>query len=676
MEKELTERLLEFLRRYYEDEVATLAQRYPKEQQSLSIDYKDLWQYDPAIADDLQNHPQQILNYLEQALANFDLPVDVDLSDARARIYNLPETIDVAEVSRTSNLGNLVAVSAQVEKVTKVKPRVEEAAFECQRCGTQTVVSQPTEQIQEPHECQGCERQGPFRLKESKSEFTDYQVARLQQPPERASGGSGPGIDMELREDLIKEIEAGDRVTATGILELKDDLRQNKKTTFNLQLRGNAVETEESDYEDIEVEDCLDEIRAIANGEQGDPYDLLIDSINPEHKGDRHIKLAIALQLFGGWSRVPPSGSRIRGDSHMLLIGGPGCGKSSFLEAVDSIAPRSTYASGKGASAPGLTAAAVPDDFGDTEWSLQAGALVLADGGIACIDEIDKVKEDAVSSMHDALEGQQVRVNKAGINARLRARTALLAAGNPRDGRFDEFEPIAQQIDLTPTLLSRFDLIFLVRDRPDEERDREVIEHMRRARRAASKQAHEKPLTDEERESVEPAIERDLLRAYIAHAREACEPVLLDEEAEQYLTDEFQALRQANDEDGPVPVTYRSLEAVERLAEASARVRLDDEVRVEDVERAFNLVKKSMRQVGIDPDSNEFDADVVETGQSMSQRERRKAIIEVLESKDDASLEELDEMLDISRKKLESAVESLKKRAQIYEPEEGVLRTL
>jgi len=665
---ELTDDLIDFLRRYYSDEVGQLAQRYPREQKSLDVDFDDLYRYDPQIADDLRSHPREVLEYFEEALRLYDLPVDINLSQAHVRIHNLPddEVLDVAAVPRHENIGKFLGVSAQVQKVSAVKPRIVEAVFECQRCGTTTEIHQAGDQLQEPHECQGCERQGPFRLDSSRSTWTDHQFARVQQPPERTQGGEGETIDVHLEDDLIQEFDAGDRVTLTGVLDIEEPGKDQTRD-FDTNVDGHSVVREESSYEDIDVSEHLDEIEAIASGEYGDPYDLLIQSVNPEHKGDEDVKLAIALQMFGGWSR----GGQKRGDSHILLMGDPGCGKSTFLQAVDELAPRSTYASGKGATAAGLTAAAVADDFGDTEWGLEAGALVLADGGVACIDEIDKVNDNAVSSLHDALESQKVRVNKAGINATLNSRTALLAAGNPKEGRFDPYQPRAQQLDLGPTLMSRFDLMFMVSDSPDRETDQEVIDHMMRSRWATAKKELGKELTEEEQRTVEPAIPREVLRAYIAYAKEEVTPYIRpeNEEVQQLLREEFLKLRLANadEEDNPVPVTYRQEEAIERLAEASARVRLDDEVRKEDIERALSLVRKSMEQVGIDPETGEYDADVVETGQSKSQRDRRKQVLAIIEDQDGTTVEEVADIMVQDEQKVEHDIEALKENGRIYE---------
>jgi replicative DNA helicase Mcm len=318
-----------------------------------------------------------------------------------------------------------------------------------------------------------------------------------------------------------------------------------------------------------------------------------------------------------------------------------------------------------------MTASAVADDFGDTEWGLEAGALVLADGGIACVDEIDKMQPDAVSSMHDALESQQVRVNKAGINATLNARTALLAAGNPEHGRFDPFQPKAQQIDLSPTLMSRFDLLFMVSDNPDEERDRDVIDHMIRSRNAAAKYTLGEELDAAERQYIEPAIDPAVLRAYIAHAKETCFPILEDEAVQRRLREYFVGFRNTNqNEDNPVPITYRQEQAIERLAEASARVRLSDTVEMDDIERAVKLVETSMRQVGYDPDTGQFDVDIVETGQSLSQRKRRQRLLTMLEEMNGATIEELIEKAEDyspDSEALKHDIRTLKDQGRIYE---------
>lgn len=671
---ELVEQTQEFLQRYYSDDIAELARKYPRDQKSLYVDWEELFQFDPDLADDYLNHPDDVRDAMEEALRLYDLPVDISLGQAHVRVYNVDQVLSVDEVSRHENIGSLLGVRGQVGKVSGVKPRLEHAVFECQRCGAETEATQYGEEIREPHQCESCERQGPFKLDPERSDFVDHQFARLQQPPETAKGGSGEHIDVHLEDDLIKEFKAGDRVTLTGTLET-EDLESADSRNFDTNIDADAVVREESDYEDIEIEEHLDEISKIASGERGDPYELLVDSINPKHRGDRDIKLAVALQLFGGWAHEYPDGSRDRGDFHVLLLGDPGCGKSTFLRYVDEIAPRSTYASGKGATAAGMTAAAVSDDFGDTEWGLEAGALVLADGGIASVDEIDKMQSDAVSSMHDALESQRVHVNKAGINATLNARTSLLAAGNPKHGRFDQYEPIADQIGLGPTLLSRFDLMFMVNDQPNPEKDEEVVNHMVESRQAAAKYTRGEELTEEDEQRIEPAIDRDVMRAYIAYAKEECYPKIEDESVKRRLSEFFVGFRNSGDDESPVPVTFRSVEGIQRLAEASARVRLSDTIERKDVERAIDLVTTSMKQVGYDPEARKFDADIVETGQSKSQRDRRTEIMDLVKELGGTTRAEvLDRLDDFEKKKVEHDIDKLLETGDLFERSSGVLR--
>lgn len=679
---DLTDDLIRFFDTYYRDEVAELAQRYPQERTTIEISYRDLFQADPEVAEDYLQAPEEINQYLDEALAQYDLPVDIDLSGAHVRVGDLPDdhvrSPDTA--SRNNLIGSATGVEGQVTKCTQPKPRVETAAWECQRCGTINNIPQGGETLQEPHECEGCERQGPFNVNENLSTWTNHQLMRVQEPPEQSGTGQGATIDLHIENDLINSAEPGDRITAAGHIET-EELEAGDDLDVGTYLNASAIDCEDTSYDEIDVEQHLDEIEAIAAGKRGDPFELWVDSIKPSHYGDEHIKEAITLQLFEGWAR----GDR-RGSSHILLMGDPGCDKSGFLEFVDELAPRSAYASGKGTTTAGLTAGAVADDFGDQEWSLKAGAMVLADEGVACIDELDKIDDEAVSSLHGALESQVVRIQKI-INAELTCRTSLLAAGNPKFGRFDQFQPIGEQIDVPPTLMSRFDLMFMVSDQPDMERDKEIMQHKSTASRAAAKKELGKELSEAEKESINPVISPAVMRAYIAHAKQTVTPYIReDSEAEELLHQEFLKIRFANDgdDDAAVPITWRKQEALERLAEASARVRLDDEVIVEDVERALRLVKKSMRQVGMDPENSQFDADIVETGTSKTQRDRIrniKGILTDLESQYEAGapLEEVYEeasALGLDEGDVDGEIKNLKDKGDVYESKNDHFRVV
>jgi len=677
---ELIDKAEKFYRNYCSDQIAVLAQKYPKDQKSLHVDWRDLYRFDSDLADDVLSHPEQLTEMFEEALRLYDLPVPVDFADAHVRFENLPEehTYQIGE-TRHDHLGDYLALSGQVTKRTAIRPKAVEAAFECQRCGTLTRIPQTDGEMEEPHECQGCERQGPFRLNTEQSQFVDHQMVRIRQPADQAQGAEGQSIDVVLEDDITGRLESGDRVTIQGKLKL-DQKDTDDTAAFDTYLDGHAVEVEQTDFEEIDVSDYRDEIQEIADN---DPIDTLTDSLAPKLRGMEDEKLAIVLQLFSGTKSYYPDGSVDRGDFHVLLLGDPGCGKSSLLRAVEKIAPRSTYASGKGASAAGMTGAAVRDDFGDTEWGIEAGALAVANKGVACVDEIDKVDDDAVQSLHNALESQTIEISKAGINASLQAETALLAAGNPKYGRFDQYEPMAEQIDLGPTLLSRFDLMFMLTDEPDPDEDDKIAKHMIESRRNANRYTHDDTVDESDLDRICLGIDRDVMRAYIAYAKQNVQPTIT-ENLDERISDWYTTLRNANDQsDSPVPVTPRKLEALERLAEASARARLSDVVEKEDVERVAQLVLESMRQVGVDPDSGEFDADVVETGMSKSQRDRVKSvksIVEELEAEYEAGAPHEDVLhramdVGIDKDKAEYEIDRLKEKGEMYEPRTDHYRT-
>ena len=390
---DLIERFGEFYRNYYHDEIGELALKYPNERRSLYIEWGDLYRYDPNIADDFVAQPGQMLEYAEEALRLHDKPVDVKLGNAHVRVRGLADQTGIRDI-RADHVGNLVAVQGIVRKATDVRPKMQEAAFECQRCGTLTRIPQSGGGFQEPHECQGCERQGPFGINFDQSEFVDAQKLRIQESPEGLRGGETPqAIDIHIEDDITGKVTAGDHVTATGVLHLDQQENQGQKSAiFDFYMEGLSIEVEDEQFEEMDITE-EDERAIIELSSAPDLYEKMIDSLAPSIYGYREEKLAIIMQLFSGVRKELPDGSKIRGDLHMLLIGDPGTGKSQLLQYIRNLAPRSVYTSGKGSSSAGLTAAAVRDDFGDgQQWTLEAGALVLADQGIAAIDELDKMR--------------------------------------------------------------------------------------------------------------------------------------------------------------------------------------------------------------------------------------------------------------------------------------------
>jgi replicative DNA helicase Mcm len=339
------------------------------------------------------------------------------------------------------------------------------------------------------------------------------------------------------------------------------------------------------------------------------------------------------------------------------------------------------------------TAAAVRDDFGEgQQWTLEAGALVLADQGVAAVDELDKMRSEDQSAMHQALEQQEISISKAGINATLKSRCSLLGAANPTYGRFDEYEPVGEQIDLEPPLISRFDLIFTVTDKPDKEKDQQLAEHIIKTNYAGELNTHRVSVTtsnvsqqevDNVTEEVVPEIDPELLRKYVAYAKRNCYPTMT-EEAKEAIRDFYVDMRTQGSDDSAVPVTARKLEALVRLAEASARIRLSDRVTTEDTDRIIAIVQSSLEDVGMDPETGELDADMVEAGTSKSQRDRIKNVKGIIrelqeEYEDGAPYDQVLERAEtggIERSKAEHEIQKLKDRGDIYEPKTDHLRVV
>ncbi|WP_418280580.1 LAGLIDADG family homing endonuclease [Halorubrum sp. DTA98] len=394
--QDLTERFIQFYRNYYRDEIGTLAQRYPNEQRSLYVDYDDLYQFDRDLAEDFRTKPDQMREYAEEALRLYDLPADVSLGRAHVRVENLPENIDIRGIRvHDDHIGTLVSVQGIVRKATDVRPKVTEAAFECQRCGTMTYIPQTDGGFQEPHECQGCERQGPFRVNFDQSEFIDSQKLRIQESPEGLRGGETPqSIDVDIEDDITGLVSPGDHVTAVGVLHIEQLEQGNEKSAiFDLYMDGVAISIEDEEFEDMDITE-EDKREIIELSDREDIYEAMIASIAPAIYGYEEEKLAMILQLFSGVTKHLPDGSRIRGDLHMLLIGDPGTGKSQLLSYIRQIAPRSVYTSGKGSSSAGLCVT------GDTRIHTANGFVPIRD--IATQYHADPVNDEtAVEATHE-----------------------------------------------------------------------------------------------------------------------------------------------------------------------------------------------------------------------------------------------------------------------------------
>ncbi len=682
-----------FLEEHCKAEIETVALNYP-DVRSFFIDYWNVDKADSRLANLLLHQPYKALYNGKEALNSIDVAAE-HKAQLHLRVRNLPETqrIVIRKI-RAGHLGKLYAVEGLVKKRTEVRPKLQVAAFQCQKCGAILRVEQDEDILKEPTECYedqgGCGRVSSFKLSPTLSSFIDSQKIEIQENPEGLRGGAQPErISVFLEDDMVGEIAPGDRVVVNGVLHSLQRRRGTfRLTSFDKAMEAVSIENQELAFEEVEVT-AEDEKQILKMSKDPEIYDKMRRSIAPTIYGMDVEKEALVLQLFGGILKVMPDGTHVRGDIHALLVGDPGTAKSQILSYMSKLAPRSVYASGKATSAAGLTAAAVRDEFGEGRWTLEAGALVLADMGIACIDEIDKMDDQDRSSLHQAMEQQEISVAKAGINATLKSRCALLAAANPKLGRFDEFMPIHEQINMPPALLSRFDLIFSILDKPNRVRDTELSSHILQAHKAGEIHEHlaksKEPMFTREQETilmkkVLPVFEPEFLRKYIAYAKRWVFPVLTDD-ALDILKNYYIDFR--NSSEDSVPFTPRQLEAFVRLSEASARIRLSSEATIVDAKRAISIIDQYLRRVGMDRETGKFDIDIIATGISHTQHERMRILIDLIkrvsaESSDGnaarADILSEAEIEGLESRKVEEALDRLKRNGQIYEPLHGKYR--
>lgn len=668
--EELIDKFRKFIEKYYYD---ALLDTVRKGKSSLYIDFSALSKFDLELSELILSKFSEVIENAEKAIEQIDIPEAQ--YPIRVRLLNLPKSTHLSIRNiRSAHLGKIICTEGLIRQASDVRPRVTLATFECPGCGAQILVSQGESKFREPIKCQ-CGRKERFKLIDKR--MIDVQRLVVEEAPESLEGGEQPKrIPVFLEEDLLdskleKRRYPGNKVKIVGVLrEVAIPLRTGgQSTTYDLIIEVNSIETVEEAFDEIEItpedEKVIKELAEKAN-----VYEKLAQAIAPSIYGYEHIKEAIVLQLFGGVKKKREDGTQTRGDMHLFLVGDPGSGKSEILRYVSTLAPKARYVAGRGSTAAGLTATVVKDEFMHG-WALEAGVLVLCNKGLAALDEMDKMSVEDTSAMHEALEQQSVTIAKANVHATLRAETSVLAAANPKFGRFDPYTPIASQLDLPPTLLNRFDLIFTIRDLPNKERDEKIAQHILELAKDPSSKKSE--------------IDISLLRKYIAYAKQNCFPKLtlgaMEEIKDFYVSLRSSAIKEET-EVKSIPISARQLEALVRMAEASAKVRLTDKVTKKDAQKAISLLRSSMQEVAYDAETGKFDIDRITTGITATQRSQisiLRRLIDMLADKVGKSIPIADilneaEAEGIDRAKTEEILDSLKKKGDIFEPKPGLIQ--
>jgi len=663
----------DFYKLSYKEKINRFLVSYP-EQKSLFIDYKELERFDPEIADKLIKIPEEMIKASEEALMEKKpaLPGGV-VFRPNVRFFNLPSDTMLIEHIGSTNLNEMVSFKGVVTKRAEIMHKIKKAAYQCDLCGFEDIYL-VTKDFRPPKKCPSCKKLSLSQV-EDRSSFADIQRAEVQELLERVRGGAPAArVELLLEDDLVNSIAPGDNLEVAGIMRLKHPMRprQKQEMIYGRFIEVNSAKSMKKDFEEIDItKDDVEKIRELAKDPRITEY--IVKSIAPSIYGHEEVKKALALQLFGGTAgKKMKGGASIRDDIHILLIGDPGIAKTRFLLSVDELAPKSIYVSGKTVSGAGLTVSAEKDELGEGGWTLKAGAVVLASNGIVEVDEFDKVTEDDRAALHEAMETQTISVAKAGIVAKFRSKTSILAAANPKYGRFDQSRNLAEQFDVPPTLLSRFDLIFPIVDVLDEEKDAKLADHILSTHRG-----------EFEGEDDAILVDKELLRKYVAYSRRTLRPKLT-REASDKIREFYISLRAKSKDAGSVAITPRYLEGLVRMAEAHSKMRLSETVDAEDADVSINLLNYVMKQVMVDRETGALDVDVVTTGKPKSTRDRMQKVDTILEIirehlrhdesvKVEQIVEEADEY-GVDRPTAERIISELLRKGEIYEKEQGYIK--
>ncbi|KAL3874355.1 hypothetical protein ACJMK2_037383 [Sinanodonta woodiana] len=617
--QQVKKRFRDFIRQFHEGNFSyryrdQLKRHYNLGQYYLEVDIEDVASFDETQAEKLQKSPTEYLPMFEDAAREVADEItrprpdgEEDVEDIQVMLTSKANPCSIREL-KSNQMARLVQIPGIVIAASAVRAKATKLAIQCRSCRNvinNIAVKPGLEGYALPRKC-NTDQAGapkcpvdPFFIMPDKCTCVDFQVLKLQESPESVPNGEMPR-HMQLYCDryLCDKVVPGNRVTVMGIFSIKKSgmpSKKNSRDKVNVGIRipyfrvlGIQVDTEgtgrsaENPIRPVEEE----EFRNLANNPN--VYEIIAKSIAPSIYGSLDIKKAIGCLLFGGSRKRLPDGLTRRGDVNLLMLGDPGTAKSQLLKFVERCAPIAVYTSGKGSSAAGLTAS-VTRDPATRNFVMEGGAMVLADGGVVCIDEFDKMREDDRVAIHEAMEQQTISIAKAGITTTLNSRCSVLAAANSIFGRWDETKG-DENIDFMPTILSRFDMIFIIKDEHDESKDTRMAKHVMNVHLNALQ-------TTEERREGE--LELNTLKKYIAFCRSKCGPRLSAEAAEK-LKNRYVLMRNSAGEyeretgkKVTIPITVRQLEAIVRMSESLAKMKLKPFATEVDVDEALRLFQVS-----------------------------------------------------------------------------------
>ena len=656
----------------YVDEID---QMMAKKTQYIVVDYNDLVSY-PEIESVFTTDPDDILRAFGGAIKDilkerFPQYAEKIRHDIRVRISNYPSQRSLREVN-AEVIGKVISVSGMVVRSSEIKPLAKELVYFCPDNHKTVRIQEKGLEFKEPLKCDNgkCTHRD-LEISPEQSKFIDFQMVRLQELPEDLPPGQLPHyLDVTVLQDLVDNARPGDRIILTGIVRIEQEhipSMRGKSGIYRLRVQGNNIEfhrgrgnktSRSTEREEISP----DEERIIKSlVKNPDIYERLVASFAPHVSGHDIIKEAILLLIVGSTQKILADGAKIRGDINVFLVGDPGTAKSEMLKFCARIAPRGLYTSGRGSTAAGLTAAVVRDKIGIM--MLEAGAVVLGDQGLVCIDEFDKMKPEDRSALHETMEQQSVSIAKGGIVATLNARTSILAAANPMFGKYDPFKNITENVNLPVPLLTRFDLIFVVRDIPSKEKDTRIARHILNLHRVSG--------TD-----TKSLIDVDILTKYLSYAKRF-DPNLTPE-AEDLILNYYMTMRNVESE-GMITVTPRQLEGLVRLATARARLLMKTQVDGEDAERAIFLMQSMLQDAGVDVNTGKVDLGVLQ-GRPHSEVSKMQLFMDVMKSlegdekrpvEEKAFVKELTKTGKFTEDEARKYLKKLQRESAIYESKPG-----